>query len=231
MTTIQIPCPKDCQHGTQEGWQALVLAASELAGGRELSYVGTYGPDKGDDPHPVHAWLVAPDWRETTPPPAPEQAVLVLPPAAYPPHKPGEYRPEVWTGDGRGAWDPSVLRRKPEVIEGEAQEYPAPLVSSRDGALPDVRPAAVKLMVSYLQERGWTVATLQYAEGHVPHATYGTPSATPRPSWGIRAERHGAAAVAVYMGQSKGYKWETLYVIAGRFLKYHTVAEFKEAVA
>jgi hypothetical protein len=221
---VQIPCPKDCEHGTPEGWGALVLAATELAGGREISYVGTYGPDKGDDVHPVHSWLVAPDWREASVPalPEPERAVVVLP------HKPGEYRPDVWTGDGRGAWDPAVMQRK--VIEVEPEQYPEPVVSSRDGMVPDTRPQAVRRLITLLESAGWTVALLQYAEGFVQHRSHGTPSPSPRASWGIRAERGGAAAIAVYMGQSKGFKWETLYVIAGRFVRYENVGDFERAV-
>lgn len=219
---VQIPCGKDCQHHTVDGWQNLVLAAVERSGGREISYSGLYGPDD----HLVHSWLVAPDERDYVLVPAERPA-----PKKAEPHKPGEYRPQVWTGDGRGAWDPSVMARP--VIEGEAEPFPEPAVSSRDKILPDTRPRAVREMVEHLEKHRWTVALLQYAEGHVPHATHGRPSPSPRASWGIRAERGGAAAVAVYRAESNGktWKWDTLYLIAGRFLSYSGVTEFKEAVA
>lgn len=81
--------------------------------------------------------------------------------------------------------------------------YPAPTVTSRDGAI-QPHPRTVATLVRDMSDAGWTVM-VQYAHGAMPHSVTGRPL-TALPSWAVRAYRGTWHAVAVYRG-----KWDTLY--------------------
>lgn len=113
-------------------------------------------------------------------------------------YRPGHYRPD---GPQPAPYDPSVVSR---LAVAEKQPFPAPTVSSRDGAMVDP-PSAFLILKREMEAAGWRTL-VQYAHGNMPHSKLGTPLAA-KPSWALRLERHGIGAVAVYRGGA----WDALY--------------------
>lgn len=106
----------------------------------------------------------------------------------------------------------SWLRAKAE--EGKLDPmipFPVPVVSSRDATVEPFPPVVLKL-AGRAEAAGWSVYR-QYAKGCTPHATTGRPGPV-RPSFAfVMAHPDGRRACAVYMGQSKGFKWESMWVL------------------
>lgn len=101
--------------------------------------------------------------------------------------------------------------------------YPAPEVTSRDGA-PVPEKQAVADLAQHAVFKGWAVVTT-FARGCPPHAKLGTPLAV-RDSIAVRLSRGKEWAVAVYSGGST-WAWDTLYVNGRR---HETITAFKEAL-
>lgn len=120
------------------------------------------------------------------------------------------------------------LGPRPAVLE--AEPYPAPLVSSRDGVEgPEKR--AVRDMVLLAERCGWSVK-VTYAKGWVPHAAYGTPGTEPRESLAVRMQRPGARMVAIYVDHGSSWSWDTLaHLYLGAWPRpYATVTAFQDGV-
>lgn len=113
----------------------------------------------------------------------------------------------------------SMARLEPEP----ERPYPAPEVTSRDGA-PVPEKQAVSDLTQHAVLKGWTVVTT-FARGCPPHATLGTPLAV-RDSIAVRMFRETEQAVAVYNGGST-WAWDTLYVNGRR---HETITALKEAL-
>ncbi len=169
-------------------------------------------------PHPVPKPLPSPN-------PA-DYPIMAGPSARFPQEAsvPPSYRPD---GPQPAPYDPAGHGRTwPEP----APPYPRPTVTSEDG-LPGPAKTAVGDMEKHAVLHGWNIRTT-YAKGHVPHATYGTPSATPRESLAVRMWRGKQRAVAVYVGAGSTWSWTTLYLWRlGEFpTKYAAVTPFREAL-
>lgn len=93
-------------------------------------------------------------------------------------------------------------------VEGVANDYPPPEVSSRDGTEPPgaVWPGPVIKLVRQAIEAGWGTAPA-YARGCMPHATTGRPGA-PRDSFSVRFVRDGWQGYAIYAAGG----WQSIMV-------------------
>lgn len=97
------------------------------------------------------------------------------------------------------------------VLTAEEGAYPAPEVTSRDGAEPAGGwPGPVEKLASDGCALGWRVRK-QYARGHLPHAATGAPGAA-QDSYAVRLAREDAdgarwGAWAVYRGGSWKHVW------------------------
>jgi hypothetical protein len=110
-----------------------------------------------------------------------------------------------------------------------AEPYPAPVVSSRDGAVGPSK-TAVAALVKLAEAHGW-VTEVTYAKGSFPHASTGRPGA-PKESLAVRMARGTERAVAVYVGGST-WSWGTL-VYADRhrevFRRFDQVTPFQKVL-
>ncbi len=126
---------------------------------------------------------------------------------------------ERWLADqqAKGKYDPEI------------QNYPAPVVTSRDGGAPEA-PAPFAKLAGRAKGAGWAVRA-QYAVGCIPHATTGRPGPA-RPSYALVATRTGQRLVAVYQGQSKGFKWESMWALMEGLpmRRMNTVAELEAMI-
>lgn len=108
-----------------------------------------------------------------------------------------------------------------------AQEFPAPLVTSRDGqhdAIP--HPDPVDDLASFARGHKWATQ-IAYSEGWVPHATTGKPLG-PKVMWSVRMVRSGGLrAVAVRTDD----KWTSLWITGETWQRFATLAAFKERLA
>ena len=87
-------------------------------------------------------------------------------------------------------------------VGAEKAPYPAPTVTSRQGAHKDA-PAAFQALQRGLEAAGWRTL-VQYAHGSMPHSRLGTPLAA-KDSWALRMEHpDGRAACAAYRGGAWG---------------------------
>jgi hypothetical protein len=97
----------------------------------------------------------------------------------------------------------------------EREPYPVPEVTSRDGmaiarmGLIESKRAVIDL-IKMVRTVGFEVV-IQYARGHFPHASLGTPGEL-KESIGIRMDRGPMRAVAVYAGAGKSWSWDTLAI-------------------
>lgn len=108
-----------------------------------------------------------------------------------------------------------------------APAYPAPSVTSRDGAMGPSK-AAVEDLQALAPRFGWSVL-VTYARGCFPHASTGRPGPE-RDSLAVRMERGREAAVAVYVGGSS-WSWDTLSILrGGRIERYPQVGAFMDAL-
>lgn len=85
-------------------------------------------------------------------------------------------------------------------------EYPAPVVSSRDGVEPATWPAPVLTLVRDAQRLGWSVVKA-YARGRMPHGTTGKPLAE-RDSFSVRFARGTWQGYAVYAASA----WKSIMI-------------------
>jgi hypothetical protein len=117
----------------------------------------------------------------------------------------------------------------PAVVPAGLDPYPAPLVTSEDGAPGPVK-TAVTSLVREVTAVGWT-AVVTYAKGWMPHATHGRPGAQPVESLAVRMHRGDRRAVAIYVSGSS-WSWDSLWVWAlGEFPdKPGTISAFRDAV-
>jgi hypothetical protein len=209
--------------GTREELEPAVLA---LAADEPVFYLGIQGPTRksesgsGDEPWPVHTWRIG----------FPDSAVnpeYVLPLVAEPKHRKDTaiYRREVWEGSGEPV---GPVTMPPRAAEPVILQFPAPLVDATttpEGSV--VRPAPVNDLEAYAASRGWDVM-ITYAHGWVPHASWGTPSAEPKESWGVRLRRGQFRAVAVRMGGTWASMWT--WSDTDRFTHHQTLGAFREAI-
>lgn len=133
-----------------------------------------------------------------------------------------DYRPEVWTGSGQPVGPVDFSR----PTEPETGPYPAPtLTSDMPLRQPPSRPA--RDLLTLAQTHGWNGRITQ-AEGHVPHASWGTPGKSPKFSEAVRLRRGDQCAVAVRVGGS----WASLWTWAPTqfFTPHKTLAAFQEAL-
>jgi hypothetical protein len=108
-------------------------------------------------------------------------------------------------------------------------EYPAPEVTSRDGAPVPVKEPVVSLF-AYAEQHGWTCTPPTYAKGHQPHASYGTPSAKAKGSIALRMARGNERAYAVYV-EGSTWAWGSLALKRPGFHRtYATLGAFKDAI-
>jgi hypothetical protein len=179
---------------------------------RRIDYLGALGPDDSR----MHTWRVGgKKWRgvrgdRTAEGRAGKREIKV------------EHRPEVWTGSGEPVGPVDFSRAAPEVIEA----YPAPVLTSLD--MPCSLPSqSARKLLELAHSLGWEGAITQ-AEGHVPHATRGTPGAGPKVSDALRL-RHGLRrAVAVRMDG----KWASMWTWSPEqfFTRHRLLEEFQEAL-
>jgi hypothetical protein len=208
-------------HESKGSRQELEPAVLEMAGGETVEYLGVQGPQRGgDDPWPMHTWRIgATPWNPPARGIATEDAGKAKREIKY------ELRPEVWVGSGEPVKPLDMSRDWP--ADHERVPYPEPIVGAcePDGSV--LMPRPVTDLQKYASAQGWAVM-LTYAYGWLPHATYGTPGAEPKHSWGVRMRRGGTNAVAVYMGG----KWESLWTWSntGGFVHHKGITVFKEAV-
>jgi hypothetical protein len=108
----------------------------------------------------------------------------------------------------------------------EREPYPAPVLTS-DMPCTLAPFSTVADLADLARSYGWT-AVITFAEGYVPHASYGTPGKTIKKSQAVRMVRGGTRAVAVRMGSS----WDSMWIWSGTqfFTRYATLAEFEEAL-
>lgn len=180
-------------------------------------FLGMFGPDKGDDPWSVPAFAVgAPDL-----PPVKDRSTD------------GSYvsRLDIRQADvlpldkpKPSPWDPAVLKR---VVVEEKQPFPAPSVTSLDPH-EAVQPGPVVDLEALAVLYGWRTK-VTHAVGHVPHASYGTPSAKAKTSWAIRAMRGTDRAVAVRVdgAWSSFWTWSPAQLMTCSL----TLAEFQGRLA
>lgn len=107
--------------------------------------------------------------------------------------------------------------------------YPAPDITSRDGAQgPDK--AAVTALVRLAESHRWTVL-VTYAKGYLQHATTGKPGTVRRGSLAVRMRRPGGQhAVAVYVDHGSAWAWDTLWIAGARLEKYGQIGAFQDAL-
>jgi hypothetical protein len=123
--------------------------------------------------------------------------------------------------------NPLIFTRDPDP---EVLPYPDPLVLSTE-ALEGPDKQAVRDLVTYAQANGWT-CVVTYARGYLPHATHGTPGASPVDSLAVRMSRRTDRALGVYIGTGKAWRWETLLAQVGPLplTKSATLAAFRNAI-
>lgn len=112
------------------------------------------------------------------------------------------------------------------------ESYPAPLVDSRSGAVPDAIPGPFQALQVHAEAHGWRTLA-QYAHGWVPHATTGRPGAEPRESWALRLARGELGACAVYLKGTTSWTWDSLFVWSPvrPYCRIKSVAGFKAELA
>lgn len=91
-----------------------------------------------------------------------------------------------------------------------APPYPDPVVSSRDGVLPDQIPSPVLRLARLAEAQGWQTL-VQYAHGWEQHATHGRPGSAPKESFAVRMARGTEGACAVYVRRSSSWTWDTMF--------------------
>lgn len=133
--------------------------------------------------------------------------------------------PPVYTGDGRGAFNPSVYARP---LDPEPEPYPVPLITSRDGA-PCPTKVAVTSLIRYAEAFGWTVWTT-YALGYPSHSKHGTPLGL-QESIAVRMIKDDRAAFAIYAG-STSWAWKSFWTRGGgcKPMSHASLGTFKDAL-
>jgi len=122
--------------------------------------------------------------------------------------------------DPKGQWHPTVGYASPGhgpvAVVVEREPYPVPEVTSRDDvmaarawALAQSK-SAVTDLIKAARTVGFEVV-IQYACGHFPHASYGTPGEL-KESIAVVMTRDSMRAVAVYAGAGKAWSWDTLAI-------------------
>lgn len=193
------------RHGTREEHEAEILAK---AAGRRVDYLGRLGED------------YYPTWRVNGRPWKPTPGASRGEEKAKREVK-AEYRPAVWEGNGPPG--PVDFSRP---AEEEPQPYPAPaLTSDMPCEIAPSRPA--QGVLSLAGSLGWA-GVITHAEGHVPHASWGTPGKEPKKSEAVRLARGTQRAVAVRVGGS----WASLWTWSDTefFRRHGTLEAFKEAL-
>lgn len=92
----------------------------------------------------------------------------------------------------------------------EPEPYPTPLHTS-DQPCGHPAPAPVSSLALLAGTHGWEYKTT-HAEGWVPHASWGTPSAEPKEGWAVRLQRGDQQARAVRVDG----KWTSLWTWSPR---------------
>jgi len=219
-TRIHSECTPECRHeqarpngflvqrtGTREQHEADIIAK---AAGRRVAYLGALGED------------YTPTWRVGGRPwqPAPsrnrdegKQGKREIK---------AEYRPAVWTGNGRPG--PVDFSR---VAEEEAQVYPAPVLTSQMEPIEHV-PGPVMLLKGHAERLGWISLRPRQSIGYVPHALHGTPGKNEKTLWCLKMLRGDRRAVAVRTDGS----WSSLWTWSSEefFARHATLEAFKEAL-
>lgn len=104
---------------------------------------------------------------------------------------------------------PGAARLDLVAVEGDAEAFPAPLISSRDGADPQGWPAPVMALERLARSLGWRTVRA-YARGRFPHGTTGAPLAE-RETFSVRFARDAWQGYAIYAGgPSSG--WKSIFV-------------------
>jgi hypothetical protein len=209
--------------GTREELEPAVLA---LAADEPVFYLGIQGPTKagtsGDDPWPVHTWRIGEAESAVNPAYVPEMRAQAK-------HRQDTaiYRQEVWPGSGEPVGEVTMPPREAEPV---VVEFPAPLITSDmpwEGVASP--PGPVTDLAAYAASCGWDVM-ITYAEGWVPHASWGTPNkGGARQSWGVRLRRGAFRAVAVRMNGSWASMWT--WSDTDRFTHHQSLTAFREAIA
>jgi hypothetical protein len=88
----------------------------------------------------------------------------------------------------------------------EREPYPAPLLTSEMPAPGIEASGPARILAAVAARHGWT-SHITFANGYLPHAAYGTPSAKPKKSEAVRLSRGAQRAVAVRMDGS----WVSLW--------------------
>lgn len=112
-------------------------------------------------------------------------------------------------------------------VPAVAEPYPAPLLTS-DMPTDRVASKPVADLLKLAQSHGWH-GKITHAEGYVPHATTGRPSAASKSSEAVRLARGDQRAVAVRMGGSWDSFWTWSSTQPHRRCKL--LAEFKGVLA
>lgn len=109
----------------------------------------------------------------------------------------------------------------------ERKPYPAPLHTSLMESIAPI-PGPVLLLKAYAERCRWQALTPRQAIGHLPHASYGTPSKELKTSWSLKLMRGSRRAVAVQAGGA----WLSFWTWSDQefFRRYGTLTEFKEAL-
>jgi hypothetical protein len=179
--------------------------------GQAITYLGIRGPDRGDDHWAQHAWRIGGKPWVSMP--------RVQVPKDPTPDGKAIYRREVWTGSGEPAGP--VPYNRPAAPEKEP--FPVPLHTS-DMSHTLRWPQPVTDIVHAAHVHGWE-NRITYAQGWVPHATHGTPSARPKQLWAVRLRRGDQRAVAVRADDS----WKSFWTWSPRRMMVRTslLADFK----
>lgn len=113
-----------------------------------------------------------------------------------------------------------------DVAVLERPVYPVPRHVSTD-PLPATLPKPVTDLLAYAVRHGW-VGVITHAEGNLPHATTGRPSAAVKVSDAVRLARGKRRAVAVRMDG----KWESLFTFSNTefFTRHRLLDDFRAAL-
>lgn len=199
-------CEPDCAHTPAKPngeyvQHAITGDRDEIEAGlrathESVVYLGILGPGRGDDKCEMHTWLVDGELPALLPARSRDEGRAGTREIKY------EYRPAVWTGDGRPPSIDSLFNQT--HTDPERVVFPTPEHTS-EMPLPGPAPQPVAALVLYATLLHWDCVTT-YAKGNPPHAGHGRPTAV-RESWAIRMTRGTERAVAVRMGNTWSSFW------------------------